>query len=309
MRKNRPPPRPLSMLDRLNRYRNKVASFVASRAWPIFQPVTLVKTSRKRRGRIWRYISITASHAWPIYETIRTSLVWPYEHFKYDPIRRSLIENKRVLIIGSGPSASELEEITDDMVVLTCKRAPRLFEDKKISRSIDLFLCCKNTIRRNNSIEDMLQKIKTNLLVIDDLRYARSRKKLRGSYSRLIADDAKDNFYLKRLIEPHRLQEFRSNPPIYNGSPKMLQHVSSGVRLLQYALYFKANEIYLIGVDLNNEGYFWGEPKKQKHLEIDRFFLSVVSKKYKNVYSLSKTSPILKYLPYKSLTQSSRTFS
>jgi hypothetical protein len=293
------------MQTKFSHWSKKMFSSMSHYAWPVYEPAKLVKTSKKREGRGWRLLSLVAHYTWPVYETIRTSVVWPYEHLRYDPLRRSLIEGKRVLIIGSGPSASELEEVANDMVILTCKRALKIFEEKKINRPIDLFLCCKNTIHKNGSVEDLLQKIKTNLFVMDDLNYTRHRNKLKGSYAQLIPDDGKDNFYLKRLIEPHELREFERAARFSNGSSKTLKHVSSGVRLLQYALYFKAKEIYLIGLDLNNEGYFWGEPKKQKHLEIDHFFINVISKKYKNVYSLSPTSPILKYFPHKLFSRTS----
>ncbi len=219
-------------------------------------------------------------------------IILPYFILKNNKIFEELIRNKRVLLLASAPSANDikLEDIPEDVKILTCKAAPRLFLDKKYHRDIDLYMVYGGKMKQDPSLIELLKKIKTKVFVIDDRRYMEKKKELKNFYSVMIWDRNDNNYYLKKLIQPYT---FRS---IIGTS---LPRTSTGMRLLQYALYFGAKEIYLAGIDISEGGYFWGEKNVHHHLDIDNNFMKIVSKKYDNIYSLSKNSPITQYIPFK----------
>ncbi len=235
---------------------------------------------------------------WPPYETVRTAVAWPLEHRRYDPIRRRLIEGRRVMIVGSGPSAAELKSIPPDMVVLTCKRALKLFLDNGLPRPVNLYICAKGAMKRNPVIEELISAVKTDILVMDDLRYAKSLGKLFNAYRLLIPDDGKDNFYFKKLLGADAVREFKRTNPSLPGQ-KRLAHVSTGLRLLQYAVYFGAKEIYMAGIDLNSEDHFFGEARKQKHVAVDNYFMKKIAERRSNIFSVSASSPLCRYVPHR----------
>ena len=218
-------------------------------------------------------------------------------------VLKKLISGQRVLIIGSGPSANELETIPDDMRILTCNAGLRLFVKKNIGRRPDLFLCRKKAmIEDYRDVPDLLAAFKTNLFIMDDLKFVENQPKLKGAYTHLIMDHQKDNFYLKRLVQPLRLAQL---------STDRVQWTSAGVRLLQYALYFGAAKIYLVGIDLNHSGYFWGEKQRYEHSgavirhkhTIDHDFVKLMAARCSHIYSLSKNSPITRYIHHKDFVE------
>jgi 2-polyprenyl-3-methyl-5-hydroxy-6-metoxy-1,4-benzoquinol methylase len=257
---------------------------------------TILRSLKKSQQK---YVSLASKLYRKFYGLIFVPLIQCCDHWEQQAAFRKLIEDQKILIIGSGPSAQELTGIPDDVKVLTCNAGLRLFVNKNFDRRVDLFLCRRKAmIEDYPDIEELLCQVKTNLFLMDDLNYTKGLKKLEGAYLQLIRDHQKDNHYLRRLLRPNTILDIKVDEVTWT---------SAGIRLLQYALYFKAKEIYLIGIDLNHNGYFWGEKRQYQHTgakirhkhPIDLNFLKFVSNKYKNVYSLSKTSPILKYLPFK----------
>lgn len=212
--------------------------------------------------------------------------------FRHAPILKKLIKGQKILIVGSGPSAAELDDIPEDIKIFTCHAGLRLFTGDRFNRKIDLFLTYKHAMSKHyEDIEEILPTVKIDLFLVDSFNYVNKKKELKRCYSSLIADRQKDNRYLKKLIKPYRIEQIIGN--------SNARHTSAGIALLQYALYFGAKEIYLIGIDFGIGGYFWGEKREErKHRDIDENFIKIVSKKYNNIYSLSKTSPITKYIPY-----------
>lgn len=223
--------------------------------------------------------------------------------YRYSVLKRNfelkkLIENQRVLIIGSGMSANELKYIPKDVKILTCNFSPRLLLDKGICREIDLYYCALGVLdkgSKNENIIDLLLKLKINLFIIYNPKLIRKFKDLRKNYTKCIKDRGSNNYYLDRLLGPQEIDKI-TNYSLANNS-----RTSTGVRLLQYALYFKAKEIYLIGIDVNEDGYFWGKNNTHEHLCIDKSFIEIVSKKYSNIYSAAENSPIVRYIKYKPL--------
>ena len=222
--------------------------------------------------------------------------------YRYSVLKRNselnkVIKNQRVLIIGSGPSANELKYIPRDVKILTCNIGPRLLLEKEINREIDLYYCARGVLgkgHKNESVIDLFSKLKINLFIIYNTKLIKKHYNLKKTYAKCIKDKGFNDYYLNKLIEPQKREEIKS--PFLNNN-----RTSAGVRLLQYALYFKAKEIYLIGIDINEEGYFWGRNNIHEHLCIDKNFIEIVSKKYNNVYSASENSPIVRYVKYKPL--------
>jgi hypothetical protein len=214
------------------------------------------------------------------------------------PVLKELIEGKRVLIIGAGPSAEELTDIPDDVVILSCKWGGILLLDtKKIKRQIDLLLQPQWGIIENDVTERLLPKVRARYFATDDLKWVKTQTRLEGAYDALLRHRKEDYSYTKELLKPHRLEEI--DAPEFEGY--VINYPSYGLRLLSLALYFKAQEIYLIGIDCGEQGYFYGpNPReKQYHRIADTHILEIFSKRYHNIYSLSKESPVTKYVPYK----------
>lgn len=220
-----------------------------------------------------------------------------FHRFKNGFILRRLIQNKKVLIIGSGPSASDIEWIPENMVVMTCNAGLRFFTERKPDHSIDLYFCNKAKMEREKDISKLLQQLRVKVFISRNVDYVRSQPDLRGSFFTLLHDDSTDPYYLNRLIRPHRVQDIQGNC--------QATWTSTGIRLVQYALYFGAREIYLAGLDYGVDGYFWGpKPTPWGHPDIDENFIKVVSKKFPHLYSASPNSGMSRYLPYREMNNS-----
>ena len=90
-----------------------------------------------------------------------------------------LIQNRRVLIVGSGPSASELDEIPKDMLVFTCNRGLKLFLDRNINRKVDLYFAHTGGMTdTHKDIETLLMRVKTNIFVINKPDFIKRKKNL-----------------------------------------------------------------------------------------------------------------------------------
>ena len=222
--------------------------------------------------------------------------------YRYSTLKRnaklnSIIKNQRVLIIGSGPSANDLKYIPHDVKILTCNIGPRLLLNKQINREIDIYFSGKGSLGKAHESEgviDLLSKFKINLFVFFNRKTIKKHGQLKKFYAQCATDKGNNYYYLTKLIKPQKIEDIM-------GVAASNYKTSSGVRLLQYALFFKAKEIYLIGIDSNEEGYFWGKTNVHKHHVIDKNFIEVVSKKYNNIFSASENSPIVRYVKYKPL--------
>lgn len=222
-------------------------------------------------------------------------------HLKNHAALSNLINGKRILILGSGPSAKDFGvlRIPSDVLLFTCNYGFYLLKDRP--RTIDLYLTNKNCMEANLAIPRELPTMKIDVLLMNDLAYLRKKKNLGNCYQKLLRTPP-DNYYFERLIRPLSVS-FRNDPTTWHDT-------SSGIKLLEYALAFRAKEIYLIGIDFGHEHVYqntisredWlSVPKQRTHFKIDRYFLTVVSKRYRNVFSISKESPVNAYLPYRPL--------
>ena len=203
-----------------------------------------------------------------------------------------MMEGKRILILGSGPSAAELQSIPGDVKIFTCNRGLKFFDDRPRPK-IGLYLCTKSKIERLGAIEASLKRSKIEILAIDDPGYLQKRPALNNG-AEVLFDDGMDDVYLQPLLAPRRPAEIRGRS----------KHAwtSTGLRLLQYALIFNAREIYLAGIDFGQNGYFWGQNQEPwTHRDIDENFLEIMSKKHDNIFSMSPNSLASKHLKVKNL--------
>jgi hypothetical protein len=217
-------------------------------------------------------------------------------------VLQTLIRDQRILILGSGPSASDLNFIPDDVKIFTCNASLRILEEKKIHREIDLLFLIKSKVSKslifNNRpaektkvIEALMKRHTIKFVATNKPDYAERMKKAEKMNFCCLFDDGRDPYYLNQLLQPDGVESIRGTSPI--------PWTSSGLRLLQYALFFGAKEIYLIGIDFGHNGYFWGpNPNEWRHTDIDENFVKTVSQKYNHLYSLSKNGALARYLPY-----------
>jgi len=219
-----------------------------------------------------------------------------YDISREIPEIKKFIENHRVLILGSGPSAKDLKNLGNKKIKLfTCNASPKILQKKEIKKKISLYLCTGDVLFADYKDRDLLslfQKTPPEVFITDSKRRIEKTGKINMDKVIFVKDCNSNNFYLKRLISPKKINQIKGNS---------FATTSSGVRLLQYALYFGAKEIYLLGIDGGMGNYYWGGKNEGNHQEIDNNFLEIISKKYKNIYSASKSSPITKYFPYKRL--------
>jgi len=227
---------------------------------------------------------------------IRSMQYWRYR--KNNPIFEELIKDKRVLIIGSGPSAADLGDIPDDVLIFACNYSPVVFLEKKY-KQIDLYATYAIYFEENKNVKkkdvrDLLSKVRINYFVFDDKGFLK-KKNLEHSYQKLIIDECRDNHYLNELIKPCKVKDLKGTQKTWIAS--------TGLRLLQYALYFKAKEIYLIGIDINDAGHYYekGSVPRGGSNELDMNFFKLMAEKHNNIYAVSKNSPIVKFVPHKEL--------
>ncbi len=188
-------------------------------------------------------------------------------------ILKNLIYGEKILIIGTDYSAKDLKKIPKDCLIFTCNYGLKLLLEKNLTRNVDLFLCSKYALSIRKDLGEIIKKTKIRFFITDDLRNIRKKNIFNG---KLIYDSFKGNYYLEKLIAPIKVKEITGDSSFY--------WTSSLIRLLQYALYFNAKEIYLAGVDLDEKDDFFGEKYVPDHRIIDNNFMKIVSKKSENLH-------------------------
>ena len=224
--------------------------------------------------------------------TFRLYALWRNQRMRNDAFLRSVIEGQRVLIIGSGPSASQVANIPDDVKILTCKGAIRRVPEICPARSVDIYFTYGERLAKaDNSLRQLIAHTGVRVFITDDRDYVRRHRVLSGAFRTIILDYNPNNYYLNQLIAPHRVEELTTR----------IRYTSSGIRLLQYALYFGAREVYIAGIDLFENGYFWGSEGYTWHQEIDRRFLEIVASRHKNIFTAARVSPLEEFVPFREL--------
>ncbi len=207
--------------------------------------------------------------------------------FRHHGFLKKLLYGKKILILGTAPSAQELQtlSIPKNVLVMTCNAGLSLWTQVSSSREIAVYICSGNKLQKNLT-EEHLYKTPIRTIISGFVEWNERKNALRLPRPRIIPYDGPwGDFYVRKLLSPYAFQHRKT--------------ISAGLRLLLYALYFGAAEVYLLGIDLSHQGYFWGGENKQKHLAVDLDFLKICSQKYKNIYSVSSTSPVTQIIPHK----------
>jgi hypothetical protein len=210
---------------------------------------------------------------------------------------RAMTAGQRVLIVGTGPSAKELGRIPRGVRIFTCKDGLRLFAERDESHRVDVYSCIRSRLLTEPRLAELFRRTRPTVFMVNDLAYVRRQRELRGLYSTLIYDSGSDNALVRRLIHPLSIRDIRGRA--------LRAKISTGMRLLHYAIFFGAAEIYLLGIDLGYSGYVWGCREVNRpwnHADIDENFLRAVSRRRGNLFSISRNSPIAAYLPTRRLS-------
>src|SRR5262249_46645056 len=231
----------------------------------------------------------------PVSQTLTRPMAWANHRFSAFAALRTLIAGRRVLVLGTGPSANDLQSIPEDVVILTCKLGPEILADKNLQRTVDLYYYAN--IRADRAGRDkrlhlasVVRGARIGTLVCESLLTLADVLPLKSRYAQLLLDFRSNQFLLRRLIAPKRIADIRGR--------SFCPWTSTGARLIQYALYFGAREISMIGIDLGQNGYSSGRSMRTwYHEDIDRNFLELMSKRHDHVYSLSPNSPIADFFP------------
>jgi hypothetical protein len=221
---------------------------------------------------------------------------WYYHRLRRNSVLKPMFMGRRVLIAGTGPSAAELGWIPDDVLICTCKDGLHLFAERTQRSRVDVYASIGSRLRNERRLPELFARTRPRVFISSDVKYVRRSHTLRGLYSRLVYDSGEDNGIVRKLIAPLSVRDIRGNA--------FREKISTGMRLLHYAVYFGAREIYLIGIDLGHNGYVWGERKADRpwnHADIDENFIKIMSTRYTNLFTLSSDSPIARYLPYRRL--------
>jgi hypothetical protein len=242
-----------------------------------------------------RVASSAAFLSGPIYPALARPMVWANERLMARRVLEGLLRGKRVLVLGSGPSANDLESIPDDVVVLTCKLGPAVLADKNLRRRLDLYYYPSLRIdglgrERRQQLASLVRQVRIDLLVCENLLTLLDVLPMRAAYSRLVMDFTANQQMLRQLIAPTKIKDVRGR--------SFCPWTSTGVRLVQYAVHFGAREIFVIGIDLGKNGYASGGAMRRWHHEdIDRHVLRILSERHDHLYSLSANSPLAEYMP------------
>lgn len=226
-------------------------------------------------------------HSWSM-------LFWP----KMDRYFIHMIRGKSVYVVGSGPSAKDLKTIPVDAVVMTCNLGPLILKDIGFDRRIDVYFAVashpkkKVLIDRENHhkaalIYNCMSNCDIRALLINHWGFFRQSKK--AKYQTLWYDGLRHKRYLNRILGKKSLRNY-----------DIKEWTSTGIRLIQMALFYGAKDIVITGVDLGREGYVWGESLNPwKHLGVDEKVLKLMSERYDNIYCLTDATPAHHYFPTK----------
>jgi len=224
-----------------------------------------------------------------------------------DNILRKKIAGRRVLILASGPSARDLPPIPKDMLVFACNTSPELLR-RNDRRHIDLYIANKRfetEPARREQIMKLLSGFTIDIFLFRNPKFIK-RHAERLKFKNVILDRSigglENQYYLRKLIRPITVAD------IVGTSAK--NSTTTGIGLLQYALYYKASEVYLLGVDLDgsvrasdkNDIEMYSDTYAKAHKDMDHNVMRILAEKYKNIFAASQKSPLTGYVPHKPLT-------
>ena len=217
---------------------------------------------------------------------------------RQDALLRTLLSGKRVLILGSGPSAAELSSLPSDVLILSCNTAPEMLLKKNLRTRVDLYIGNRTPLEEyGDRIDELFTKLAFNYFLTRSPGYIEKRGDVH--FQKLLLDRGSENsnYLLRRLIDHATVEKIIQSAA--RGVP------STGVNLLIHALVYGAKEIYLIGMDMDTKGHAIGDHKTEEyaktHQNLDHEIVRFATKKFDNIYSASATSPVTSLIPYRAL--------
>jgi hypothetical protein len=201
---------------------------------------------------------------------------------------QKLIRDNRVVIVGTGAAAADIQPFGENARFLVCDGGFSAFVNGRSGKTMDLFLCSQPVIRKK-FVKNKLSEINPGVFLSDDLGFIKKKKGKKHWSGSLIRDYRYDRPFTQKLLTPSELREVG-----------LEEIASSELRLLQIALYFKPKEVYIVGDEFLNNRYVWDDPHENGDLlTAKEKFFKIVSKKYPNIFCVSKESLLAKYLPIK----------
>jgi len=210
-------------------------------------------------------------------------------HHEHRPLLSKLIKGNRILILGPGPSELQWDWIPSDIKLFTCHAGIKTVTDLCVTKRIDLLFCSTAKLMRTPGIKSQIVHSGVANLITDDPGLFRNDPTLLSACSHILFDDINNNYYFNQVIWPLHFNQFRGKGNPYTLSP---------IRLLQYALFYGAKEVYLAGFDLGHKGNV--KLKSSDHQRnINETFIRYVGKQFPNVHSISQGSLANGYIPYR----------
>ena len=210
-----------------------------------------------------------------------------------------LIRGRRVLILGSGPSAAALGPVPADVLVFSCNSAIAALMRPGFRREVDLYACNGAPLRTHRAqLLEIAREFRFSFLLTRQPWRIREAGVFR--YERLMADRATGRGgLLQRRVLGRPLMR-RLAALCRSGFP------STGIGLMLYALHYGAREIHLAGIDLNTAGYAFSERANsayaREHGVFDLGVVRFAHERYGNLSVVTPGSPLAALLPCRPLS-------
>ena len=204
---------------------------------------------------------------------------------------RSIVANKRVLIVGSGPSVQYIDKIPQDVVVLSCNFSSALLStEQKVTGLLTTSFALKDSpqivsLLKTRSFDWLAYNKKT----IPGLSLQPHRRT--AKYIQLFAQVIDTQSLLTKRMKLYRKGQW--------------YFFSSGVQLVLLAIMAESREIYISGIEASPRvvyprgvGYTRDEAyKMNRHLHADDYALREIARTHPHVYSLHTESSLSELLP------------
>lgn len=214
-----------------------------------------------------------------------------------DALLRALISKRRVLILGSGPSVHDLSTVPEDVLVFSCNMGPHVLLEKHFPPKVDLYLGNEKAFKNyGDPLYSLTEQLDISFLLTRNPDFIKKHSE-KFHYEKLIRERVtSETYYLKKL--------YTDTSVIFDTKDS---RTSTGIGLLQYALFYGAKEIYLSGIDLNIEeaGHAFVSPTEKRynepHKSADEQFVTWAAQNFSKIFIASEKSPLTKLFPYKKL--------
>lgn len=212
------------------------------------------------------------------------------------------LNQKRVLVLGSGASAEVVKSIPEDMLLLCCNSSPLLLLKRNLQHRINVLLAETHLyFRYRSAMEEFIPRLKVDLLLTTYPEVLKKLQEVQANCLQVLQAPGLD-WFCDSLLAPSSRKGLVRDVPLMN--PQLLP--SSGVRLMMYALACGASEIYLAGIDFWESEYFEGHmPLRRQigeyHKSVDMYLAEFLARETVSVCVASQKSFATSYFPYREL--------